>query len=122
MKKADGSYEGVAWNIGQAEREDAELTLALPVNGKCVLTTETVDEITCNPLKAWHDMGEPASLTDTQLRFLRQAGQPLCETKQAEDGKFTLALRENAVVRFTVQPVNGESDFGYEYDWYIKNR
>ena len=92
------------------------------MNGKCVLTTETVDEITCNPLKAWHDMGEPASLTDTQLRFLRQAGQPLCETKQAEDGKFTLALRENAVVRFTVQPVNGESDFGYEYDWYIKNR
>ena len=122
MKKADGSYEGVAWNIGQAEREDAELTLALPVNGKCVLTTETVDEITCNPLKSWHDMGEPASLTDTQLRFLRQAGQPLCETKQAEAGKFTLALRENAVVRFTVQPVNGESDFGYEYDWYIKNR
>ncbi|MBE5811215.1 MAG: xylan 1,4-beta-xylosidase [Clostridiales bacterium] len=122
MKKADGSYEGVAWNIGQAEREDAQLTLALPLNGKYVLTTETVDETTCNPLKAWHDMGEPASLTDAQLRFLRQAGQPLCETRQAVDGKFTLPLRENAVVRFTVCQVKGEPDAGYDYDWYVQNR
>ena len=122
MKKADGTYEGVAWNIAQAEREDAQLTLALPLVGKCVLTTETVDEITCNPLKAWHDMGEPASLTADQLRFLRQAGQPLCQTQQAEDGTFTLTLRENAVVRFTVQQVKGEPDAGYDYDWYVQNR
>ena len=122
MKKVDGSYEGVAWNIGQAEREEVEMNLALPIAGKCVLTTETVDEVTCNPLKAWHDMGEPASLTDAQLRFLRQAGQPLCETQQAEDGKFILTLRENSVVRFTVQQVTGEPDTGYDYDWYVQNR
>ena len=122
MKKADGSYEGVAWNIGQAERDDAELNLTLPLTGKCALTTETVDEVTCNPLKAWHDMGEPASLTAAQLRFLRQEAQPLCQTQQAEDGKFTLTLRENAVVRFTVCQVKGDSDAGYEYDWYVKNR
>ncbi len=122
MKKADGSYEGVAWNIAKTEREEVELALALPVEGKCVLTTETVDEVTCNPLKAWHDMGEPASLTDAQLRFLRQAGQPLCETAAGEDGKFTLTLRENAVIRFTVQKVKGDSDMGYDYEWYVRNR
>jgi xylan 1,4-beta-xylosidase len=92
------------------------------VAGKCVLTTETVDEVTCNPLKAWHDMGEPASLTDNQLRFLRQAGQPLCGTQQVENGAVTLKLRENAVIRFTVKQVKGEPDAGYEYDWYIQNR
>ena len=122
MKKADGSYEGVAWNIAQAAREEIELNLSLPLAGKCVLTTETVDEVTCNPLKAWHDMGEPASLTDAQLRFLRQAGQPLCDTQQAEDGAVSLKLRENAVVRFTLQTVKCQPDAGYEYDWYIHNR
>ena len=122
MKKADGSYEGVAWSIAKTEREEVELALTLPVEGKCVLTTETVDEVTCNPLKAWHDMGEPASLTDAQLRFLRQAGQPLCETAAGEDGKFTLTLRENAVIPFTVQKVKGDSDMGYDYEWYVQNR
>lgn len=122
LRKEDGTYEGVAWNICQVDREDAELMLLLPLNGKCVLTTETVDETTCNPLKAWHDMGEPASLTDSQLHFLRQAGTPLCQTVRIEDGQVKLTLRENAVVRFNVKPVAPCDDHGYEYDWYIENR
>ncbi len=121
LRKADGSYEGVAWNIAQAERESVQLDIGLPLSGKCVLTTETVDEETCNPLKAWHDMGEPASLTDTKLRFLRQAGQPLCATKQVE-GKFSLTLRENAVIRFTVKEAPQQMEFGYDYNWYEENR
>ncbi len=122
IRRADGSYEGVAWNICQAEREEAALSIDLPLTGKCVLTTETVDETTCNPLKAWHDMGEPASLTEGQLRFLRQAGTPLCQTQQMEGGSFSLTLKENAVIRFTVNPVKGEPDHGYEYGWYVENR
>ncbi len=122
LRTGEDTYEGVAWNICQADREDAELTLMLPLTGKCVLTTETVDETTCNPLKAWHDMGEPASLTDRQLHFLRKAGTPLCQTARIEDGKVKLTLRENAVVRFTVKPLAPCDDHGYEYDWYIENR
>lgn len=122
LRKADGSYEGVAWNICKEAHEAVELTLALPMSGKSVLTTETVDEATCNPLRAWHDMGEPASLTDTQLRFLRQAGQPLCATSPVADGHITLNLQENAVVRFTLVPAAGESDYGYDYTWYDQNR
>ena len=122
LRKADGSYEGVAWNICQDEREDVTLTLQLAIKGKYVLTTETVDETTCNPVKAWHDMGEPASLTSAQLRFLRQAGQPLCQTQQLEGEGISLTLRENAVVRFTVAPAAGESDYGYDYNWYIDHR
>lgn len=122
MKQADGSYEGVAWNICKEDREAVQLVLNLPINGKCVLTTETVDEECCNPLKAWHEMGEPASLTDSQLRFLRQAGQPLCATKQADDGKVSLTLGENAVVRFTVKKVQSVMEFGYDYSWYTQNR
>ena len=122
LRKADGSYEGVAWNIGKTAHEDVTLTLNLPLHGNAVLTTETVDETTCNPLKAWHDLGEPASLTDAQLRFLRQAGTPLCETAQVVNGQAALLLRENAVVRFTVRQTAPCPDYGYDYGWYAENR
>jgi len=122
LRKADGSYEGVAWNIAQAERTEVAFNVELPMAGKCVLTTEMVDEVTCNPLKAWHDMGEPASLTDAQLRFLRQAGQPLCATQQVQDGKISITLRENAVVRFTVKAAPQQMEYGYNYSWYEENR
>ncbi|MBQ8556471.1 MAG: xylan 1,4-beta-xylosidase [Clostridia bacterium] len=118
VRKEDGSYEGVAWNLCREGREQVKITLSLPMAGKGVLTTETVDEVVCNPLKAWHDMGEPASLTDAQLRFLRQASQPLCETAEIADGKAAITLCENAVVRFTVKSVSGEPDYGYDYEWY----
>lgn len=122
VRKADSSYEGIAWNICKGDRSELQLDVQLPLSGPLAVTTETVDEIVCNPLKVWHEMGEPASLTARQLRLLRQAGQPLCESAVAGDGKITLTLRENAVVRFTAAPVDGESDFGYDYDWYIANR
>ena len=122
LRKADGSYEGVCWNVCQAERDEVQLKMELPLKGKYVLMKEIVDETTCNPLKAWHDMGEPASLTDGQLRFLRQAGQPLCETCQIEDGNIHLTLKENAVIRFVAHPVREVKDFGYDYNWYIQNR
>ncbi|MBQ3485735.1 MAG: xylan 1,4-beta-xylosidase [Clostridia bacterium] len=122
VQKADGSYEGVAWNICKDERQALDIALELPVAGQCVLTTETVDENCCNPLKVWHEMGEPASLTDAQLRFLRQAGMPACGAMQCSNGKLRLQLGENAVVRFTVSKLNAEQDFGYDYDWYEQNR
>ncbi len=122
LHKADGSYEGVAWNIAQAERESRELALSLPMSGECVLMTETVDEDCCNPLKCWHDMGEPASLTGAQLHFLRQAGQPLCRTERIMDGKAVLRLGENAVVHFVCHPVRMETEEGYDYTWYVSNR
>ncbi len=123
VRKADGSYEGVAWNLCRESREALTLDLAVPMSAPAVLTTETVDEIHSNPLKAWHDLGEPASLTDAQVRFLRQAGLPLCQTKALapENGvaKASLTLAENAVVRYTIVPAAAEApDFGYEYEWY----
>ncbi len=119
VRKADGSYEGVAWNLCREERSQLVIDLELPLMAPSALTTETVDEMVCNPLKCWHDMGEPASLTKAQLKLLRGAGQPLCETVPVEVGNhITLILRENAVVRFTVYARNGDSDPGYEYEWY----
>ena len=121
-RRADGSYEGVAWNLCRERREALDVTIRVPAEGRWALRTRTVDEVTTNPLKAWHEMGEPASLTREQLVFLRQAGQPLCgsEAIAAEGGEatMTLTLRENAVVHFVLAPVKAETEYGYEYGWY----
>jgi len=125
MRRKDGSYEGVAWNICREERSELSIDLNVPAEGTVGLLTRTVDETCCNPLKAWHDMGEPASLTKAQLDFLRKAGQPLCQSTNvdADDGwvAVKLNLKENAVVHFELTSISEESDFGYDYHWYRKH-
>ena len=122
MKKTDGSYEGVAWNLCREERSPLTLEIALPMPERSVLTMETVDEEVCNPLKCWHEMGEPASLTAAQLKFLRQSGQPQCTTQLLEKAdKVTILLRENGLVRFTVAESTNSPDYCYDYNWYIEH-
>lgn len=122
VRNPDDSYEGIAWNICQNEREDAKISISLPSGGKQCLKMEIVDETTCNPLKHWHMMGEPSSLKEDELRFLRQSAMPLCKTEIVSDGRFEMTLAENAVVHFASSPVKDTSDYGYEYDWYNNNR
>ena len=121
-RRPDGSYEGVAWNLCRESREAATLSVRVPAQGRYALLTRTVDETTTNPLKAWHEMSEPASLSRDQLSFLRQAGQPQCASARVEasDGEasFELTLRENAIVHFTLSPADGTPDEGYDYEWY----
>lgn len=119
MRREDGSLEGVAWNLCRDERKVLELSLDLPAAADSVLLTETVDEECCNPLKMWHEMGEPASLTGEQLRLLKAAAQPLTESKPVAAGETpALTLKENGLVHFVLTPVKKQNDFGYDYDWY----
>ena len=73
-----------------------------------------------NPLRCWHRMGEPADLTQEQLEFLRAAGQPAHETLPVEQGKLSLTLAPNAVVRLRVVPVVKTEETGYDYSWYCE--
>ncbi len=122
LKKENGGYEGIAWNLCQKSREPVCLTLDIPFDGQATLLKQTVDEDCCNPLKCWHEMGEPASLSKTQLAFLRMAAQPKCETVvlQAKAGKLTVSLSfsENAVMHFELVPYEKQGDDGYDYEWY----
>jgi xylan 1,4-beta-xylosidase len=127
MKKDNGGYCGAAWNLDmQNDGNELELSFALPAEkagGFCFLT-KTVDEACCNPLKLWHDMGEPANLTKEQLAFLREGANPLLSSKRlTSDGKtfdITCNLSKNAIVYFEVNPVNGSSDRGYSYEKVIQ--
>ena len=117
MKREDGSFRGVAWNIVEHSKK---IKLSLPANGGYCLLTKTVDEKTCNPLKVWHDLGEPASLSEEQRRLLVEAAKPLIRTKrkEAEDGQLSvkLTLERNAVVYFEVRPGEVTPDRGYDYE------
>lgn len=122
LKKRDGGYPGIAWNPAKRDGEDERtIELSLPAEmGVYSLLTKTVDEETCNPLKVWHDLGEPAYLTDEQKKLLRQAAQPLVQTgRLVSEGRklsVTLSLKRNAVIYFEVNSCGNQSDRGYDYD------
>lgn len=121
VKMEDGSYRGVAWNrTMEGNGEDLKLSFEIPMDAKeaCVLT-KTVDEQTCNPLKLWHDMGEPLSLSERQKKVLKEGARPLVETvrRSVQEGKASveLCVRENGVVYFELQQVKVGGDRGYDY-------
>lgn len=122
VQKQDGSYQGIGWNpVEKDANTERKIVLSLPADaGEYSLLTKTVDEETCNPLKVWHDLGEPAYLTEEQKKLLRQAAQPFVETERlrAEDTDlvFTLSLKRNAVVYFEAKECKVQPDRGYDYE------
>lgn len=121
LRKQDGGYLGIGWNpVESGAGEEKRIVLSLAADaGAYSLLTETVDEETCNPLKVWHDLGEPADLTDGQKKLLQQTAQPFVQTCRLESAggyvEITLAMRRNAVVCFEVQKSEIQSDRGYDY-------
>ena len=81
---------------------------------------KTVDEKCCNPLKLWHDMGEPAYPTEEETALIRSAAQPLTESSviKAENGTAAVSLpvNRNGVVYFTLKKRNFTPDRGYDYE------
>ena len=83
------------------------------------MITRTVDEQTCNPLRLWHDLGEPSSLSEEEKKLLRDGARPFVSSGrlEAKGGKLRLALavREFGVVSFELRPVRFKGDRGYDY-------
>jgi len=116
VRGEDGSYEGVLWNLCRGEKATLNVQLDVPL-GEYTLLTRTVDEETCNPLKVWHEMGQPASLNAQQLAFLRGAGLPQHASRRI-GGRAEITLGPNAVVHFSAKPCTSEQEYGYDYEWY----
>lgn len=122
LKKKDGGYCGICWNmtLNRSDRS-MELNLSFEADSKeyCLLT-KRVEEKTTNPLKVWHDLGEPRSLTKEQKGILKMAANPKVSTKiqYASYGKaeINLTLEENAVVYFELSERKETADNGYSYD------
>ncbi len=118
IKGADG-YSGILWNIDEDDRM-AEYTLPGLDDGEYTLITRTVDEITCNPLKLWHDMGEPAYPAESETELIRSAAYPQTLSEvikpSGSTASVSVPVRKNGVVYFTLVKRNHTPDRGYDYD------
>lgn len=122
LRRPDGSYCGLVWNLSlQGQAPKRRISFALPASntGRYCLIRQTVDEQQANPLKLWHDLGEPASLSADQLQLLRQAARPGISSRTlcARDGRLKLdfCLDSNAVVYFDLRLSPLTPDWGYSY-------
>ncbi len=118
--KYRGGYLGAAWNIAGQGPEQIRVKLSLPAQGEeYAVLQKIVDEETCNPLKVWHDLGEPAHLSRAQRKLIREAAVPLVQTERAkaEEGTICveLELKKNGVVYFEINENRVNSDRGYDY-------
>ena len=117
--KSDAGYAGILWNIDGAERT-REIELPVAEDGEYTLLTQTVDEECCNPLKLWHDLGEPAYPTANETELIRRAAQPALHSAivraEAQSVKVSVVTKQNAVVYYTLKKRNSTPDRGYDYE------
>jgi xylan 1,4-beta-xylosidase len=122
----DGNYRGILWNMDvNYTGESLELELKLPSKHKdYCLMSKTVDEECCNPLKLWHDMGEPANLSKEQLALLKEHAVPLIKSESIVSTELgidiSFKLKPNAVIYFELKKVERKSDRGYSYERILK--
>ncbi len=116
VKSADG-YAGVIWNTGA---DVLTREFALPADGEYSLITKTVDKECCNPLKIWHDLGEPANPSKDETALIRSAAFPLVKSDiiTAKDGSadITVSAKPDGVVFFRLKKRSFTPDRGYDYD------
>lgn len=120
--KENGIYKGVVFN-SRVKRTGEALDMKLTIDAeadKYSLIKKVVDEDTCNPLKLWHVMGEPASLNEEQIKLLKDSDKPLTESViiDSADGKVDVSMnvKEFGLVYFELKPYVLTSDRGYDYD------
>lgn len=125
LEREDGSFCGVIWNSTR-NRSGRELELCLEFaadNRKSVerysLLQKIVDEDTCNPLRHWHNMGEPSQLSVKQRDLLRESARPSIESRLIEKkGEYLGAdfrVKENGVIYFELTPFQLKGARGYDY-------
>ena len=121
MTKNGSAYEAVLWNLEKRDGEESAFALDLPLEGDAFVSVEKVEDGGADPLKVWHEMGEPASLSRDQEALLKAAAQPVVESRVLHAGdKLNLTLKHNAVARVRVTRRTAESDAGYDYTYYRK--
>lgn len=104
-------YAGIIWN---KDKENFNTNIMIP-EGEYTLITKTVDEECCNPLKVWHDLGEPSNLTKEQLTLLKGASNPLVKS-EIVSGEVSVETKRNGVVYFELATRKYTPDRGYDYE------
>jgi xylan 1,4-beta-xylosidase len=128
VQMPDGAYRGILWNVDvDYTGKSIEIELNLPAEkGEYCYITRTVDEECCNPLKLWHDMGEPSHLLPEQVALLKEHAVPMVKSGlvQAEVSKIKtmFVLKPNAVIYFELNRVERKSDRGYSWERIVNGK
>ena len=104
----------------EMEKEEKKIKVHFPgMEGKWGVVTRTVDMENGNPLRIWHEMGEPASLTRDQLNILRQSDIPHTDAYSLISDEKGICVEKtlmaNAVVYVEITPFKKEESLGYHY-------
>jgi xylan 1,4-beta-xylosidase len=116
-KSDGGDLRAVAWNPVE-EGGDLPLRLLLDIkDGPYLLLVKTVDEVTCNPLKTWLDMGSPSYPSQRQIGILTECSKPQVTTRRLDVTQGSVSidinLTPNALVFFELQRIEPETDRGF---------
>ncbi|MGN6713288.1 GH39 family glycosyl hydrolase [Anaerocolumna jejuensis] len=121
-KDGKGGTRGVCWNIAE-EQGDFTLTLEFSAeleNGSYAVVQKLVDEETCNPLKAWVDLGTPANPSREELAVIKECALPRVKTGRFEvtEGRagIEITLSSNGVCYFEITPINPKADRGFRVE------
>ncbi|NLG04351.1 MAG: xylan 1,4-beta-xylosidase [Clostridia bacterium] len=125
MKRSDKSLNGVLFHSCRTRSgKDLEITLTIPrellgsAEQFCMIK-KVVDEESCNPLKCWHDLGEPANLSQKQKELIRESATPVVTTDIYEVDEKGVSVKfkvsENGLVYFEFIQRTENSDRGYDY-------
>lgn len=128
VKAADGSIRGVVWNLDKRlEKKNLNVSynIANVEKKEYFVLEKFVNEEIGNPLKMWHEMGEPSSLSKAEKELLKQAAKPGISSKNivSENGNITLEyeLLPNEVRYFEIKSIDRKSDSGYSYERVMKH-
>ena len=122
VQKKDKTIAGILFNDCKNRTDiTKKISLSIPaVEEEYCLVTKTVDEDTCNPLKCWHDLGEPSSLSREQRQLILDHSTPFQTTeiikKENNIVNLSFIIRENGMVYFELIPRRLHSDRGYDYN------
>lgn len=122
--KSEKGYAGILWNIqSDAYTRDIELPVEANKDGFTFIT-KTVDEECCNPLKLWHDLGEPAYPVKEETELIKSAAYPLVQSavvNTANDkAELSISVKKNGVVYFELSYRTFTPDRGYDYERALK--
>jgi xylan 1,4-beta-xylosidase len=126
LKDDKGGFHGICWNYTRwGEGEEKTTVFSIPVDdGRYCVVRNTVDEQNANPLKIWHDLGEPSSLSKKQKEIILAGAKPGVTTESVTVTEKEMELKivngPESVVKFDIYPAEFTVDRGYDYDRVIR--
>lgn len=118
----NGEIRGLLWNLDKYnEKKDGKVSIKINEvsNGEYFMLEKKVNETNANPLKTWHEMGEPANPTTEQLEIMRKVAEPGISTKNitaTDKLELEFELKPNELRYFEIKKTVRKSDTGYDYD------